>query len=66
MKIFGEEKYFEDFLKEWKQCKAGGGFKGLKLVWGSGMGDVGKGWEKLYRGEVGPDEGLVFTLDGET
>jgi len=28
------------------------------------MDDVAKGWEKLYKGEVGPDEGLVFSLDG--
>lgn len=65
MKIFGEKKYFEDFLREWKLHKEGGGFRGLHLVWGGGMEAVRKGWEKLYKGEVGPDEALLFTLDGE-
>jgi hypothetical protein len=26
------------------------------------MEDLGRGWEKLYKGQVGPDEGLVFSL----
>jgi hypothetical protein len=60
--ILREEKYFDDFFNDWNQCKAGGGFKGLKLVWGEGMEELGKGWEKLCKGEVGPDEGLVFSL----
>jgi hypothetical protein len=65
MKILGEKEYFEGFLKEWTSLKKAGGFHGLRLVWGDGMEAVGKGWEKLYQGEVGPDEGLVFTLNGE-
>lgn len=65
MKILGEKKYFEDFLKEWKLCKEGGIIKGLRLTWGEGMDDVAKGWKKLYKGEVAPEEGLVFTLTGE-
>lgn len=62
MKILGERKYFEEFLKEWKACKAGGGFKGQHLVWGEGMEAVGKAWEKICKGGFRPDEGLVFTL----
>ena len=62
MEVLGEKEYFEKFLKEWKDFKKAGGFKGLHLVWGEGMESVGKGWEKLYKGEVGPDEGLVFDL----
>lgn len=58
----GGKRYFEEVLKEWNKWKDEGGVKGLKLVWGEGMDDVGKGWEKLYKGEVGPDEGLVFEL----
>jgi hypothetical protein len=27
------------------------------------MDDVGKGWEKLCKGEVKSDQGLVFSLD---
>jgi hypothetical protein len=65
MKVLGEKKYFEDFLKEWKSFKEGGTLKGLRLTWGEGMGNVTKGWERLYKGEVGPDEGLVFTLHNE-
>ena len=65
MKILGEKKYFEDFLKEWKLHKERGGFHGLRLVWGEGMEAVGKGWEKIYKGEVGPDEGMVFALNGK-
>lgn len=62
MKVSGEKKYFEEFLKEWTSFKKGGGFRGLRLVWGEGMEAVGKGWEKLCKGEVGPDAGLVFNL----
>lgn len=62
MGFMGEEKYFEDFLKQWNAFKAQGGVKGLELVWGSGMGDVKKGWESLYKGEVGPHQGLVYKL----
>lgn len=35
---------------------------GLGLVWGKGMQDVEKGWERLCKGEVGPTEGLVFEM----
>ncbi|KAE8453068.1 hypothetical protein EG329_012255 [Mollisiaceae sp. DMI_Dod_QoI] len=62
MAIMGEKRYFEDFLKEWNAFKAQGGVKGLGLVWGNGMGDVKKGWESLYKGEVGPHQGLVYKL----
>lgn len=63
MGILGHKTYFEELLTEWKMYREGGVQKGLQLVWGKGMDDVGKGWERLYKGEVGPDEGLVFELD---
>ncbi|KAG0652107.1 hypothetical protein D0Z07_1038 [Hyphodiscus hymeniophilus] len=66
MVALGEKEYFEDFLKHWTGFKMAGGFKGLRLVWGEGMEAVGKGWEKLCKGEVGPDEGLVFDLRDQT
>ena len=61
MTIIGEKRYFEEFLKEWKAFKAGGGFKGLHLVWDEGM-EAGITWEKICKGEFMPDEGSVFTL----
>ncbi|KAL5320119.1 hypothetical protein ACEPPN_013181 [Leptodophora sp. 'Broadleaf-Isolate-01'] len=61
--ILGYKTYFEEFLGEWKLYREEGVPKRLQLVWGKGMDDVGKGWERLYKGEIGPDEGLVFELD---
>lgn len=63
--ILGEEKYFDDFYKDWNQCKDSGGFKGLKLVWGEGMEQLGNAWEKLCEDKVGADEGLVFSLGND-
>jgi hypothetical protein len=62
MEILGDKQYFLDFMQEWNQFKGQGGIAKLRLVWGEGMGDVAKGWERLCKGEVGPDEGLVFSL----
>lgn len=62
MEILGEKAYFEGFMREWNHFKEQGGIKGLHLVWGEGMDDIAKGWERLCKGEVGPDEGLVFKL----
>jgi hypothetical protein len=61
MRILGKS-YFENFKKEWDLCKEKGVVNGLRLVWGEGMGDWAKTWEKLCQGESGPDKGLVFTL----
>ncbi|KFY92512.1 hypothetical protein V498_04903 [Pseudogymnoascus sp. VKM F-4517 (FW-2822)] len=61
--ILGHKTYFEELLTEWRTYRERGVPKGLQLVWGKGMDDVGKGWERLYKGKVGPDEGLVFELD---
>jgi hypothetical protein len=62
MAILGEKKYFEEFSKEWEAFKAQGGVKGLDLVWGIGMNDLKKGWEDLYKGKIGPNQGLVYKL----
>ncbi|CZT00805.1 uncharacterized protein RAG0_08694 [Rhynchosporium agropyri] len=64
MDLVGEQSYFDDYQKAYAAFKKQGSVKGLRLVWGNGMSDVGKGWERLYKGEVGPDEGLVFDLRG--
>jgi Protein of unknown function (DUF2855) len=62
MDKIGKGRYYRDFAKVWDSVKTGGYIKGLRLVWGEGMEDLGRGWEKLYRGEVGADEGLIFSL----
>lgn len=64
--IVGEQQYFDDFWREFAAFKEQGAVKGLRLFWGHGMDDVGKGWERLYKGEVGPDEGLVFDLSAKS
>ncbi|RDW82236.1 hypothetical protein BP6252_03348 [Coleophoma cylindrospora] len=61
LKVLGEKRYFEEFLDAWKKCKSGG-VKGLNLLWGKGMEDLAAGWDRLARGEIGPDQGLVFDL----
>ncbi|KAH7407638.1 hypothetical protein BKA64DRAFT_597393 [Cadophora sp. MPI-SDFR-AT-0126] len=66
MEILGEQKYFDELWKTFGAFKEQGAVKGMKLTWGHGMADVGKGWERLYKGEVGPDEGLVFDLGGQS
>lgn len=37
--------------------------EGVKLSWGNSMKDVERGWERLCKGAVGPEEGLVYLLD---
>lgn len=58
----GEQRYYDDFAKVWDLVKKGSYIQGMQLVWGEGMEDLGRGWERLCKGEVGPDEGLVFSL----
>ena len=62
MDKIGDQRYYDDFAKVWNSVKKGGYIKGMRVVWGEGMEDLGRGWEKLYKGQVGPDEGLVFSL----
>ena len=61
--VVGERRYLEEFLKEFWLFKERGLVKGLHMIWGEGMEDVGRGWEKLCKGEVKSDHGLVFSLD---
>jgi hypothetical protein len=62
LKVLGEKRYFEELLKDWWSFKERGLVNGLHMVWGEGIEDVGKGWEKLWSGGVGSDQGLVFSL----
>lgn len=63
IQVLGEKRYFEELIKEWSSFKEREPVKGFHMVWGKGLEDVGKGWEKLCKGEVGADESLVFSLD---
>ena len=62
IKAIGRKAFFEGAAKDWKQYKAKGMAKGSTLIWGEGMEDLGKGWDKLCKGEVAAGEGLVFSL----
>jgi hypothetical protein len=59
----GEQRYSEELLRDYWSFKEQGLVEGLHMVWGEGMEDVGKGWEKLCKGQLGSDQGLVFSLD---
>lgn len=61
--VLGEKRYLDELLRDYLAFKESGLVKRLHLVWGEGMEDVGKGWDKLCRGEVKSDQGLVFSLD---
>jgi hypothetical protein len=62
MGILGIKVYFEDSAKAWAAYQNALVGTGLKLVWGEGMEELGRGWEQLCKGNVGPNEGLVFDL----
>ncbi|KAI1504595.1 hypothetical protein F5X99DRAFT_423443 [Biscogniauxia marginata] len=57
----GEGEFYRGLESSWRELR-GKGFEGFRVVWGEGMEDVRRGWERLGRGEVGPDEGLVFKV----
>lgn len=61
LRKLGEKKYFDDLEQEWNLFKKAG-IRGFQTNWGTGMMDVQRGWEKLAKGEVLPQEGLVFLL----
>ncbi|PVH67855.1 hypothetical protein DL98DRAFT_579062 [Cadophora sp. DSE1049] len=61
--ILGEKRYSDELLTEWLAFKIRGLVQVLELVWGVGMEAMGKGWEKLCKGEVKSDQGLVFYLE---
>jgi hypothetical protein len=62
MNAEGEKRYMEEFKEEWTAFKESGGVGGMKIEWGSGMKAVGEGWDRLCKGEVGPETGLVYEL----
>lgn len=63
LKVVGEKLFLEEFRKDWLSFKERGLVKGTDMIWGEGMEDVGRGWEKLCKSEVGANQGLVFSLD---
>ena len=62
MKNVGEEKYFQDFLAEWKAFVFAGAIPGVSLEWGEGMGAMGKVWDLYCSGEAKADKGYVFEM----
>ncbi len=62
MATWGEERYFREFLKAWRMFKDAGAIPNLTFEWGQTMDDVGAAWEKLCKGQVGPETGLLFAL----
>ena len=62
IKAIGKKPFFEGAVKDWEQYRAGGMAKGSKVVWGEGMQELGKGWDKLCKQDFGAGEGLVFSL----
>ncbi|KAI1283550.1 hypothetical protein F5Y07DRAFT_155853 [Xylaria sp. FL0933] len=57
----GEAAYWDEEARSYEGFRRDG-IKGLRMVWGEGMEDVIKGWERLAKGEVLPSEGLVYKL----
>ncbi|GAP92650.2 hypothetical protein SAMD00023353_5900020 [Rosellinia necatrix] len=57
----GEDGYWAEEARSWALFREEG-IKGLDVAWGQGMPDVIKGWDRLARGEVLPNEGLVYKL----
>lgn len=62
MEKLGEREYWDGLNSAWEEFRDRGVIKGLKFKWGEGMDDVKEGWDALCKGNVGPDEGLVFLL----
>lgn len=58
----GEREYWEGLNSAWEEFRDRAVIKGLKFKWGEGMDDVKEGWDALCKGNVRPDEGLIFLL----
>lgn len=61
----GEEKYFADFIKAWREFRDGGAIPGMQVSFGDGV--AGKSgvegvWRKLCKGEVDPSVGTAVRL----
>ncbi|KAI4869617.1 hypothetical protein F4820DRAFT_384888 [Hypoxylon rubiginosum] len=61
MEKAGERAFFDGFEAAWREYRANG-IKGVRVVWGEGMGDVEKGWDRFARNGVQADEGLMFKV----
>ncbi|EHK27466.1 uncharacterized protein TRIVIDRAFT_215141 [Trichoderma virens Gv29-8] len=62
MRIDGKVAYFENLSQEWALFKENGAINGLKLQWGKGMEEYGKGWDSLCSGGIDPTLGLVYEV----
>jgi hypothetical protein len=61
-KVLGAREYSAELDTAWEAFKANGAVPGLRLTWGRGIDEYGKGWEALVAGGGKPDVGLVYEL----
>lgn len=63
--LVGAEAFYEQSKQAWRAFVDRGNLKSMKLVWGAGVdGENGLegGWERLCRGDVPSDVGLVYRV----
>ncbi|KAK7215076.1 hypothetical protein V2G26_003079 [Clonostachys chloroleuca] len=61
IKRVGEAEYLAGLSNAVKSVQSAG-INGLKVIWGEGMEDAARGWDRLAKGDVGADEGLAFLV----
>ncbi|KAI0161161.1 hypothetical protein GGR52DRAFT_576563 [Hypoxylon sp. FL1284] len=57
----GERGFADEYEAAWRKYRDAG-IKGFRVVWGEGIEDVKKGWDRFARNEVKADEGLAFKV----
>ncbi|KAI0593701.1 hypothetical protein F4775DRAFT_487933 [Biscogniauxia sp. FL1348] len=57
----GERAFYADLDESWARLREEG-IRGFRVTWGEGMEDVKEGWDRLNRGDLGPEEGLVYKI----
>ncbi|KAI1181181.1 hypothetical protein F4777DRAFT_592830 [Nemania sp. FL0916] len=57
----GEATYCAEEAASWAKFRRVG-IRGLEMVWGEGVDDVARGWDRIARGEYVPSQGLVYKL----
>lgn len=61
--ILGQNFFHEELQRDWASFKKLGLVNGFHMTWGDGMQAVGESWDRLCKGLVKSDTGLVFSLD---
>ncbi|KAK3380556.1 hypothetical protein B0T24DRAFT_523091 [Lasiosphaeria ovina] len=54
--------YLPQQTAAWEGFKAEGAVPGLRLEWGQGLDALSHGWDRLAKGEYGPEVGLVYEV----